>query len=101
MKTLPEARKVYAAELLKLLKALPPNEQGENMAQCLSLLDEAGIETDLQVEKDPAEFVRDLFSSPVLSPLLENAIRLKQTPEGCLSPDELVQRLLPADGHLD
>lgn len=101
MKTLPEARKVYAAELAKLLKALPQEDWESNMSECLSLLDEAGIETDLQPERDPQEFARDLFSSSALSPLLENALRLNQTPAGCLSPDELMQRLLPADGHLD
>lgn len=97
MQTLAEVRSQYAAELVKLLKALPAEDRLSSMAECLSLLDEAGLEVGLQPEKDPQEFADSLFSSPELSQLLESA----QSPRGCLSPDELVQKLLPADGHLD
>jgi hypothetical protein len=95
MKTIVEARSLYAAELVKLLKGLPQEERQQSMVECLSLLEESGREPDVEIEdQSPEQFAERLFQDPEVSPLLQHAISLGQTPAGCLSPDELVQRLL-------
>ena len=96
-----EMRESLAQKMSALLSAEPPQEQREQMSAVVRLLEDNGYPTGAPATSNPQKFSSDLFLTGALPRLVENAIATNFDPEGAETPEDLVLRLLPSDGHLD
>jgi hypothetical protein len=96
-----DMRETLAEKMSALLSAEPTPDQQSQMSAVVNLLEDNGFPAGDPNMTSPAAFSRDLFLTGALGQLVENAIETKFDPEGAETPEDLVLRLLPSDGHLD
>jgi len=105
---LTKARQLLAHRMERLLRRVRHYEGAramrDQMRECERLLEEASMypmTTDLELD-DPAQWSIDHFlANPYTIPLVEEAMRNPRSVDSAESPEDLVLRLLPSDGHME
>lgn len=92
------------ADRMQTLLTEAGKDRGREMKAVLRLLDEAGIEVGDVSQESPEEFSRELFletgwDRPRLVQLGENLDPYNL--RGAESPEDLILRMIPSDGHLE
>lgn len=91
-----------ADKMERLIRTTPPEERPYQMKECERLLEDAGFLIGSPRNETPRAFAQDLFlTNPGTTPLVQQAIKMQFNPESAETPDDLILRLLPSDGHLD
>ncbi len=91
-----------SSRMESLLLNLPRAEQQDQMAECVRVLEASDFETSSPDRSSPERFARDLLQNgPSATRLAELAVRQKFNPASAESPEDLILRLLPSDGHLE
>jgi hypothetical protein len=84
--------------LAQLLTSLPKEEREYQEQEVNRLLWEAGFQP-ATMSETPMEFAEEVFQR---NPSLPSPERMRTIqPSGAETPDDLILRLLPSDGHLD
>ena len=96
-----EMRERLAQRLVEMLSASPLSEQNGQMFAVESLLENNGFPVGEPSRKNPRAFARDLFLSGALATLVEMALEADYSPETAESPEDMILRLVPSDGHLE
>lgn len=87
------------AKMTALLLELPTSERLPAMAECEQLAN-GNLQAEL-TRSSPQAWAADLMSQPGLKRLAKAAERSGTNPQFAESPQDLILRLLPSDGHSD
>lgn len=91
-------QRVLSSRMATLLKETPKQERAAAMAAVVSRLYQADLLNRQPQSQDPVQFSLELFQS---TKLLEPDQMKLQSIKGAESPEDMVERLLPSDHHMD
>jgi len=101
MSPLKRMRELLTDRMEMLLLEIPKDQRAFQMKECERLCWEAGMEPG-SPRQSPREFAQDLLlTNPETIALAEMAVEKGFNPEVAETPDDLILRLLPSDGHLE